>query len=220
MPGLGSAGDRNNFLPGSIDDMEIYLVRHTTPAVEKGICYGQSDLDVTGSFLNEAEVIRQHIPDNIDAVYSSPLQRCTKLAAHLFPKHSILLDDQLMEINCGVWEMKRWDDIPREEIDPWMEDFVNVRIPGGESYVDLFERVNNSYYKVHQQQKTSVIVAHGGVIRSILSHITNTSLKESFNVFSLHYGCVVKITKQQDQFYHEVLSNIPHEKETHKPSNL
>lgn len=200
--------------------MEIYLVRHTTPAVEKGICYGQSDLDVTESFWEEAAIIRQHLPDTIDAVYSSPLQRCTKLAAHLFPHHSIQLDHQLMEINCGIWEMKRWDDIPREETDPWMEDFVNVRIPGGESYTDLFERVCKSYNYVHQQLKPAVIVAHGGVIRSILSHITFTSLKDSFQAFSLHYGCVVKITQHQHQFYHEVLSNIPHEKETHKPSRL
>lgn len=200
--------------------MEIYLVRHTAPAVEKGICYGQSDLDVTESFLSEAAIIQQHLPANIVAVYSSPLQRCSKLAAHLFPQHTVQLDDQLMEINCGMWEMKRWDDIPKEEIDPWMEDFVNVRIPGGESYTDLLERVSNSFNEVHQQPKPSVIIAHGGVIRSILSHITGTQLKDSFNTFSLHYGCVIKITIKENGFHHEVLSNIPHEKETHKPSRL
>ena len=199
--------------------MEIYLVRHTAPAVEKGICYGQSDIDVTASFLSEAAIIQQHLPANIVAVYSSPLQRCSKLAAHLFPNHSIQLDDQLMEINCGMWEMKRWDDIPKEEIDLWMEDFVNVRIPGGESYADLLERVSNSFNEVHQQHRPSVIIAHGGVIRSILSHITGTQLKDSFSTFSLHYGCVVKITNKQNEFHHEVLSNIPHEKETHKPSS-
>ena len=123
-----------------------------------------------------------------------------------------------MEINCGKWEMKRWDDIPKKEIDPWMEDFVNVRIPGGESYVDLFERVSNSFNAVHQQAKPSVIVAHGGVIRSILSCITNTPLLDSFNVFSLHYGCVIKISMTENGFRHQVLSNIAHEKETHKPS--
>ena len=35
-------------------DMEIYLVRHTTPDVAKGICYGQADIDVTATFLAEA----------------------------------------------------------------------------------------------------------------------------------------------------------------------
>ena len=200
--------------------MEIYLVRHTTPAVEKGICYGQSDLDVTESFLNEAAVIQQHLPENIAAVYSSPLQRCTKLATYLYPNHAVQLEDRLMEINCGIWEMKRWDDIPKEEVNPWMEDFVNIRIPGGESYVDLHQRVSNIFEVVQQQPRPSVIVAHGGVIRSILAYITGTHLKDSFNVFSLHYGCVIKITVAENGLNHEVLSNIPHEKEIHKPSYL
>jgi alpha-ribazole phosphatase len=198
--------------------MEIYLVRHTTPAVEKGICYGQSDLDVTESFKDEAAIIQQYLPAAIATVYSSPLQRCIKLAAHLFPTHAIQLHDGLMEINCGAWEMKNWDEIPKEEINPWMEDFVNVTIPGGESYVDLFKRVNYIFNIIHQQPKPSVIVAHGGVIRSILSYITATDLKDSFNTFSLHYGCVIKITTRENGLHHQMLSNIPHQKETHKPS--
>ena len=31
----------------------IYLVRHTAPAVSRGICYGQSDIDVMESFYDE-----------------------------------------------------------------------------------------------------------------------------------------------------------------------
>lgn len=200
--------------------MEIFLVRHTTPAVDKGICYGQSDLDVTESFINEATIIKQHLPENITAVYSSPLKRCSKLAAYLFPGQQLQLHEQLMEINCGSWEMKRWDDIPRDETAAWMDNLIHERIPGGESYVDLFERVSRVFDLIHQQPKPSVIVAHGGVIRSILSYITGTPLADSFKQFSLHYGCVVKLTAKENGFQHEVVSNIPHEKETHKPSNL
>jgi len=39
--------------------MEIYLIRHTTPDVAKGICYGQTDLDVANTF--EEEVIYKSI---------------------------------------------------------------------------------------------------------------------------------------------------------------
>ena len=34
--------------------MKIYLIRHTQPDVEKGICYGSSDLDVAATFEAEA----------------------------------------------------------------------------------------------------------------------------------------------------------------------
>lgn len=198
--------------------MEIYLVRHTAPDVAKGICYGQSDIDVTATFFEEAAVIQKHLPANVAAVYSSPLQRCKKLAAHLYPNHEIQHHNELMEINCGCWEMKQWDDIPSAEINPWMNDFVNVCIPGGESYVDLYNRVSKIFSHIRQQAKPLVIVAHGGVLRSVLAYITNTGIKDSFDAFKLHYGCVIKITVNGNHFLHDVLSNIPHEKETHKPS--
>ena len=43
-----------------------------------------------------------------------------------------------MEMNFGDWEMKNWDDIPLEELNPWMQDFVNVRVSNGESFTDLY----------------------------------------------------------------------------------
>lgn len=216
--------------------MEIYLIRHTTPGIAKGVCYGQADLDVTGSFLSEAAIIQQYLPAKVTAVYSSPLQRCKKLAEHLFGDHDVQLHDDLKEINCGKWELKLWDDIPTDEIDPWMDDFINVRIPGGESYTDVFERVSRCFDQIINRHhvnnhtfiqpgnkdslSTAVIVAHGGVIRSILSHITHTPLADSFPLFSLHYGCVVKIVQENNNLRHEVLSNITQEKEIHKPSTF
>ena len=66
--------------------MEIYLVRHTTPRVEKGICYGQSDLDISDSFELESKEILEKINfDSETKVYSSPSKRCTKLAALFNP---------------------------------------------------------------------------------------------------------------------------------------
>jgi alpha-ribazole phosphatase len=198
--------------------MEIYLVRHTAPAVASGVCYGQSDIGVIDTFLQEAQLISQQLPSKVAAVYSSPLQRCTLLATHLFPQQAVITAPDLMEINCGHWELQRWDDIPKAQLDPWMNDFVHVRIPGGESYTDLFERCTRRFDECCKQPYPAVLVVHGGVIRSILSYITGTALIDSFNQFSLYYGCVIKIFNQQGKLHYEVLSNIPHPKETHKPS--
>lgn len=197
---------------------EIYLIRHTTPAVEKGTCYGQADLDVTESFFDEAALIKQYLPAHVQSVYASPLQRCSKLAQHLFPSHNILFHDELKEINCGEWELKKWDDIPQEIVMPWMNDFVNVRIPGGESYLDLFERTTTMFESIAAKKETAAIVSHGGVMRSILSHLTDTALIDSFNVFKLQYGCVVKLHVHEDAFVHEILHNVQSTSEQHKPS--
>ena len=217
---------------------EIYLIRHTTPAVAKGICYGQTDLDITESFNEEAAIIRQHLPQGITAVHSSPLQRCHRLASHLFPAHPIVLHRDLMEIHCGQWEMKGWDDLPKEEVDPWMKDFVQIRIPGGESYLDLHQRVTHCFEAIRAGRMPVgsqsgvvgqmpvgggplAIVAHGGVIRSILSYITGTPLINSFKVFSLHYGCVIRLFGETGPLQYEMLSNrAPEEKEQHKPKSF
>lgn len=176
--------------------MEVYLVRHTETVCEKGICYGQSDVGIREPYDAIFESIMNQLPQ--DAIlYSSPLQRCTILAKHIQKSskiESIIEDSRLMEMNFGDWELKSWDAIPREVLDPWMEDFVTVNVPNGESFVDLDYRVrefmDNDILKTHS--KPIIIVAHSGVIRSILCKINNIPLQEAFNS-SLDYGTVIKI---------------------------
>ena len=63
--------------------MTITLIRHTSVNVPSGICYGQSDVDVSGNFEFEAPIVKDKLASNrFDAVYSSPLQRCEKLASY------------------------------------------------------------------------------------------------------------------------------------------
>jgi len=180
--------------------MEIYIIRHTTPDIEKGICYGQSDLDVANSFESEVSQILRKVTSNTDTkVYSSPLKRCTKLASKF--SNEIITDDRLMEINFGDWELKKWDDIPRKESDPWMNDFVNVTTPNGETYKEMFQRVNEVFSEItsKNEAKKIIIATHGGVIRCILSKLKNISLQNSFDI-KVEYGDVFKILKQNNTF--------------------
>jgi alpha-ribazole phosphatase len=201
--------------------MSIYLIRHTTPLIEKGICYGQSDIDVTDSFHAEAGLIQTVLSSiNIQQVYSSPLIRCRKLASHLFPGHRLSLEPALMEIHCGEWEGLHWDAIPPDVIDPWMKDFVHVCIPGGESYLQMHGRVTDCFNRIVQSPTPSAIVTHGGVIRSILAHITATPLVDSFGAFKISYGCVIRLEATDTGFSYELLHSIDTEKEQHKPKSF
>jgi alpha-ribazole phosphatase len=200
---------------------DIYLIRHTTPAVAKGLCYGQTDLGVTDGFTGEVVAIGRVLPADIAVVYSSPLQRCTRLAETLFPDHHLRLRNELMEIHCGEWEMRGWDDLPPEEIDPWMADFVNVRIPGGESYVDLHRRVTACWEEIVRESGSVAVITHGGVIRSILAGISGVALADSFGRFGLHYSCVVRVSREGGDLVYSVLHNpAPVEREQHKPSGF
>jgi len=177
--------------------MEIYLIRHTTPEIEKGICYGQTDLDVAATFEEESEVVlKQVLFDQNSIVYSSPLKRCTKLA-HKFTKN-ITVDNRLMELNFGDWELLKWDNLPREKSDIWMNDFVNQPTPNGEAYIDLANRANLFFNEViASTSKKIIITTHAGVIRAILSKINNIHLKDSFDI-DVAYGQVFKIIKQNN----------------------
>lgn len=198
--------------------MEIYLIRHTTPLIKSGTCYGQADLDVTDSFEQEAACIKPYLTPHMETVISSPLKRCRQLAQYLFPNHTIQYDDRIKEIHCGEWELQPWDVIDKQQLDPWMADFVNVQIPGGESYVELYQRVTAFFEEVKQKYASLAIVAHGGVIRSILAYINRVQLKDSFDEFSLRYGCVVKVHLTNDQLRHTVLHNPDSPKEQHRPA--
>ncbi len=170
--------------------MEIYLVRHTTPNIEKGICYGQSDIGITNSFQSEVKKIHQQIPiEEVAMVYSSPLQRC-KLLATTFKKE-ITFDDRLKELNFGDWELQPWDAIHSESLDPWMKDFVNVKVPNGESYIMLQQRILSFYNALDLiSQEKIVIITHAGPMRALLSNIRQIDLKDSFAI-KIAYGEVI-----------------------------
>ena len=120
--------------------MEIILVRHTTPDIEKGICYGQSDIGLVDTYKEELTAVLKQLPKDLDKYicYSSPLQRCKILAESI--SNTIIFDDRLKELNFGDWELKKWDDIERSSLDIWMNDFINKPTKNGESYINLQQR--------------------------------------------------------------------------------
>ena len=65
----------------------LYLIRHTTPDIAHGICYGQLDINLSESFEYEVNAVLKLLPA-LDLVITSPLQRCKKLAIHLAQERS------------------------------------------------------------------------------------------------------------------------------------
>lgn len=176
--------------------MEIYLVRHTETTCEKGICYGQSDVNLVHPFESVFENILSQLPSEA-IILSSPLKRCVTLAKYIqnnIKTISYEEDKRLMEMNFGDWEMKKWNDISPEQLNPWMEDFVNIRVSNGESFVDLHKRVSD--FLSEQKSKPTdiplIIIAHAGVIRSILCYHSSLPLKDAFQN-KVDFGEVIKI---------------------------
>lgn len=174
--------------------MEITLIRHTTPDIKKGICYGQANIGVTSTFLEELAKIKMEMGDDgySEATYfSSPLLRCSCLAKKL--SDTVTFDDRLKELNFGNWELMPWDEIDKTALNIWMEDFVNVPAQNGESYIDLHKRTTDFIEDLKLQQiNKSVIITHAGVIRSLWAYANKIPLQDSFQL-KLDYGAIITL---------------------------
>lgn len=176
--------------------MEIYLVRHTETICKKGICYGQSDVAIAEPFDLVFENIISQLPEEA-LIFSSPLKRCVILAKHIQNKIKTISyqeDDRLKEMNFGNWELKNWNDILPEQLNPWMEDFVNIPASNGESFIELHKRVGEflSSQISKEINKPVIIISHAGVIRSMICHQSLLPLKEAFTN-KVDFGQVIKI---------------------------
>lgn len=168
--------------------MKLSLIRHTSLNIPTGVCYGQSDIDVSEHFDAERECLKQKIIHiQFDAVYSSPLQRCTKLANAL-DLGEIKTDDRLKELYFGDWEMQAWDSIPRDVFDVWANDYAHLAPPNGESFSQLHLRAKHFIEELstHSQGKHIAIITHGGVIRALLADVLNMPLKGLFRMVIDH----------------------------------
>ncbi len=180
-------------------------MRHTTPDVAKGVCYGQADVNVTATFEKELERLKPHIPGRAFRAFSSPLQRCRKMADSIGKPYQI--DDRLKEMSYGNWELSPWNEIDQMALNQWMEDFVNRRPPSGESFQDLKHRVTDFWDELTTPERDEICVlyTHGGVIRTIICHLLFIPLEKVFN-FHLDFGSITKIARHNNQYRVEYLN--------------
>jgi alpha-ribazole phosphatase len=169
--------------------VELYLIRHTAPAVVKGVCYGQTDVPLAETAERDIQIALAPLP-KFDLIYSSPAQRCFRLASALADRdHCPLLPaPELQELQFGEWEQLPWAHIPREHSDPWAADTWNRAPPGGETEQALWTRVASWYGSA---QPLSVprcaVVAHGGSLRVLRCLILGLGVEERWS-WTLNWG--------------------------------
>jgi len=149
--------------------MNQIWIRHGATELESGRVCGQ--IDLTPLLLPDecghlASVLAGHFGTSFQhtPAFCSPLRRCSLIARRLGfsqPRN----DDRLKELSFGDWEGRRWDDVPREQLDFWAGDYLNRRPPGGESLYDLQKRLQ--LFLEDCPDGPVVIFTHGGVLRAL-----------------------------------------------------
>lgn len=175
--------------------MRLHLIRHPKPRVQAGICYGRSDVPLQDPVASQAARLEPLLPKSY-VLYSSPLSRALTLARELGTPR---IDPRLQEMNFGDWELAPYERYT-EEVHQWAQDPLGYRIPGGETGLEVAQRI----WSFHQdlmstsQDKDIVVVGHSGPFRLWLMQVLEVPLAQQ-HVFQLDFAKMTKLEVQASQ---------------------
>ncbi len=151
--------------------MKLWLLRHAQVELEAGLCYGATNVPANAALtLQAAEAAAAMLLPGLP-VWVSGLGRAQQLAQALTSLRPDLgtpvTDTRLNEMDFGLWELRRWDAIPRAAFDVWMADFAHHRFGGAESTQQLIDRVADALDDLRDRPVIEAVwVTHAGVIRA------------------------------------------------------
>ncbi|WFU38219.1 histidine phosphatase family protein [Bradyrhizobium sp. CB82] len=152
-----------------------WWVRHAPVRNDGGNIYGQKDLACDTSDLEVFEAVAKILPRNA-VWYSSNLMRTHQTAEAIwaagFPKPATMIwEADFAEQNLGQWQgMNRAAFIAsRPAGSSWFAD-INEPAPGGESFMDLYNRTCRTIARINREQAGQDVIAvtHGGTIKAAL----------------------------------------------------
>ena len=150
--------------------MTLYIWRHPKPLAANGICLGQTDMAVDTRKIKRLanriqRFVRMHRLPKV--IWVSPLQRSLKVGQLLtqfgFEYH---IADALSELNFGAWDGLSWEQIPKQEIDDWCDNFATFAPDNGENLQQLFSRVETWLKSRKLESQPILAVGHAGWINA------------------------------------------------------
>lgn len=165
--------------------IKIYIVRHgQTDWNKKELIQGASDTELNEEGIRQArEVAKKFDLDKIDVCISSPLKRARKTAELIVDgKKEIINNDMVVERTFGKLEGQKADDAFLRKIWDYKLNDKEYEI---ESIKEILERSRKflCFVKEHYQDKTLLIVSHGGFMKALHFNIVGYDENTDFNSF-------------------------------------
>ncbi|HTJ92294.1 MAG TPA: alpha-ribazole phosphatase family protein, partial [Pararobbsia sp.] len=181
--------------------VELVLIRHPAVSIASGICYGRSNVSLEAPLEASIEaVLAQWAASGVARparLYSSPLDRCALVAARLAEQWAVPLelDADLIELDFGAWELRRWDEIGRPALDAWAADLEHARPHGGESAAAVADRAQRWLARAcTDAPRVIVAVTHAGVIRMLASRLLGEPVGEGLRR-PLEFGGICRFVR-------------------------
>ncbi|MDQ4005142.1 MAG: MSMEG_4193 family putative phosphomutase [Actinomycetota bacterium] len=156
----------------------ILLVRHAVTDVTGKRLYGRTggiSLSETGRAQADRLAERLSVVP-LDAVYSSPLERCMETATAIAAGRDVPVqtDEGILEIDYGTWTGRPFTSLSKTRL--WRQAHGNqpsaVRFPGGETLGEAQRRSVDAIIQIadRHDRGTVAVVTHGDVISLALAH--------------------------------------------------
>ena len=186
--------------------MKLILVRHgeTYWNDERRIQGGDSDIELNDTGLEQVRKLAAFLENEpITAIFSSPLQRATATAEVIASHHQlpVEIDQGLRELRVGELEGMSVSNLSTtfsQFLMQWWQDGGAVKLPNGESLVELQQRAWKVIERLLERHKTSpehnkdatvVVVSHYFVTLVIILKALDLPL-DYFTKFKLDLGGV------------------------------
>lgn len=154
--------------------MEICLVRHgETDWNKSGKIQGHTDIELNKNGIIQANACANYLNNTpFELIITSPLKRAKQTAKIIAERKRLPLVemDEFIERNYG--------DAEGMTVEECQIIFPDREYPNQESKEDVRERVMNGLQQIQKEHKVSniILVAHGGVINSILAMLSNNEI--------------------------------------------
>jgi broad specificity phosphatase PhoE len=186
--------------------LTLYVARHgqTDWNLEPARCQGWADVELNETGRAQARARGQALACNdIELIVASHLQRARQTAeivrdeivaagGHDLP---LIIDPRLSEAHRGDWETRLFSDIIQEEPVAWRayrEHPDTYRFPGGERLRDQQRRVLAAVRDAAMDERTTLLVTHGGSIRVLRCFLSGKGLA-AFHDMRTHNGDVDEV---------------------------
>lgn len=194
---------------------KIYLIRHGETDANRTFQFqGHIDNPLNSKGLQQAAALGKYYENiELDAVYSSSMQRAKQTAMPLAQSHGVDLQplDELKEVSFGDWEGLSYDEIKAkwgDQLELFFTQPAQCRMPGGESFYDVAKRVQAAYNMIIEENggKNIAIVSHGGVVRVQLCLLLGLDINKLW-MFGVHNASTTCIGSWQNRFTIEYVND-------------
>jgi alpha-ribazole phosphatase len=198
-------------------EKKILLLRHGDIGADTGEkrFIGQTDLPLSDVGRHQAHYWRCCLAEAPPVrIISSDLRRSMETARIIAAERGIPVTPraELREILLGKWDGMSFRRVREHWPDAFQNrgrDLARFRPPGGESFLDLQQRVIPPFEQAAQQTgKRILIVAHAGVNRMILCHLLGLPVKDLFRI-AQDYGAMNLIDRQDGRYRISALNLLP-----------